>query len=345
MRIRRTVRSAYVLILVVIILISLFTLYNSFNAENDKFVKTNIYEYNNKFSYSYNVNVLDNNYITNDDMFGANAYITDLIDTVPIDMKYTYDASQSSDILYSYQIVGNLEVNYSKDGEEQKIWKKTDILVPMKEANISSNKIEVNENIDLNLREKIKTIKNFTQELSMQVNATYTVLLEISTITNILGQQVVNVYSPDVVFEIGSKTTSVKTNVEDTAKPQVVSKMINQSEEKVPVKTGIITGIIVVSAILLILILTKTQNSNIVRNEYKIELNRILKGCEEKIVEVKEKIDIDGQNLVSVKEFEEIIKVSEELFKPILYWNNDKEEESWFCVLGNNIAYRYILKR
>ena len=48
---------------------------------------------------------------------------------------------------------------------------------------------------------------------------------------------------------------------------------------------------------------------------------------------------------MDVREFDEILKVSEELFKPILYWNNDKEEESWFCVLGNNMVYRYILKR
>lgn len=101
----------------------------------------------------------------------------------------------------------------------------------------------------------------------------------------------------------------------------------------------------IIAGIGLIVLLIKTKNSNTIKNEYKMELNRILKGCEEKIVEVKEKIEVDGQNLVSVKEFEEIIKVSEELFKPILYWNNENEEESWFCVLGNNIVYRYVLKR
>lgn len=345
-RIRKSVRNAYILILIAIIIGSLFTLYTSFNAENNKkFVKTNIYEYNNKFAYSCDVNLLENNYITNDDMFGANAYVTDLISNVPINMTYAYDASQSSDITYTYQIVGNLEANYSKDGNDQKIWKKTDILVPAKEETVSSNKLEINENIDLDLKEKIQTVKNFAQELSMQVQATYTVLLEVSTRTMIHGQEVVNVYSPDVVFEIGSKTTTVKTNTEDTEKPQVVSKMVDQSGEKAQIKTGVITCVIIIASAVLALLLAKTKNSNTIKNEYKIELNRILKGCEEKIVEVKEKVEVDGQNLVSVKEFEEIIKVSEELFKPILYWNNESKEESWFCVLGNNIIYRYVLKR
>ena len=95
----------------------------------------------------------------------------------------------------------------------------------------------------------------------------------------------------------------------------------------------------------MIVLLVKTRNNNTVRNEYKIELNKILKGCDEKIVEVNSRIETSGQGLVDVREFDEVLKVSEELFKPILYWNNEKEEESWFCVLGNNMIYRYVLKR
>ena len=89
----------------------------------------------------------------------------------------------------------------------------------------------------------------------------------------------------------------------------------------------------------------KTENKNNVKNEYKVEFNKILRGCEEKLVESNSKIDVEGQNLVDVKEFSEVLKVSEELFKPILYWNNEADEETWFCVLGDNTVYRFVLKR
>lgn len=344
--IRKFARNTYILILVAIIVISLVTLYNSFNAENKSdFIKTNVYEYNNKFSYSYDVNMFENKYISKENIADGNAYITELIDVVPINMEYSYKANQNSDIIYSYQVTGKLEATYSKDGTEQKIWKKTEVLVPMKEQTASSDNIQINENLDLNLKEKIQMVKDFQQELSMQVETKYTILLEVVTRTRILGKEVVNVYSPDIVFEIGPKTTTIKSNTEKTERPQVVTRMVPKTEGSSQIRAGIATGTMVLSVVLLIVILFKTKNSNVVRNEYKVELNKILKGCEEKIVEVNSRVETDGNPVVDVKEFEEIIKVSEELFKPIIYWNNDREEESWFCVVGNNMVYRYILKR
>jgi len=326
-KIRKSFRSTYILILLLIIAVCLFALYNTFNSDNKKFVKTNIYEYNNKFSYSYDVNLVENDYITKDNISDGNAYITDLLDKVSLNMTYF------------------LEATYLKDGVEQKVWKKTDVLVPMKEQNSTGDSLEVNEILDVNLKEKIQEIKNFQAEVGMQVQTKYTVVMEMVTRTNVLGQEIINIYSPDVVFEIGSKTTTVTTNTENTEKPQVATKMINEQEEQSQVKNVVLTGVIVVAGVMLIVVLLKTKNSNTVRNEYKLELNRILKSCQEKIVVVKDKIKTEGQNVVNVNDFDEIIKVSEELFKPILYWNNEGDEESWFCVDGNNIIYRFILKR
>ncbi len=343
-KIRKSFRSTYILILLLIIAVCLFALYNTFNSDNKKFVKTNIYEYNNKFSYSYDVNLVENDYITKDNISDGNAYITDLLDKVSLNMTYLYNANKQSDVIYTYQVVGNLEATYLKDGIEQKVWKKTDVLVPMKEQNSTGDSLEVNEILDVNLKEKIQEIKNFQAEVGMQVQTKYTVVMEMVTRTNVLGQEIINIYSPDVVFEIGSKTTTVTTNTENTEKPQA-TKMINEQGEQSQVKNVVLTGVIVVAGVMLIVVLLKTKNSNTVRNEYKLELNRILKSCQEKIVVVKDKIKTEGQNVVNVNDFDEIIKVSEELFKPILYWNNEGDEESWFCVDGNNIIYRFILKR
>ena len=72
------------------------------------------------------------------------------------------------------------------------------------------------------------------------------------------------------------------------------------------------------------------------------ELNKILRICQEKIVKVRNKPTIKQENIVEVKDFGEIIKLSEELFRPILYWES-KEEEAWFIVMSNDIVYRFIL--
>ena len=45
------------------------------------------------------------------------------------------------------------------------------------------------------------------------------------------------------------------------------------------------------------------------------------------------------------KDFGEIFKVSEELFKPILYYNAIENEEAWFSVMSGKTSYRFVLKK
>ena len=345
-KIRKSVRNTYFIILLAIIVMSVAVLYNSFNSVNKKsYIKANIYEYNNKSAYTYDVNMIENDYIDKDNIGEENVFITDLMNNVDINMRYQYVANQSSDIKYSYQINGFLEATYTKDGQEQKVWRKTNVIVPMTEKSVTADNFEIEESINLNIKEQIDTIKAFQDELGMQVKAKYTVYLGVTSNTNVLGKDVTNVYSPDVVFEIGPKITTVSSNVEDSARPQVITKMVQESDEISLAKKTVATVTLAIAVIVIIVLLIITENSNTVRNEYKIELNKIIKGCEEKLVETNSRIDIEGQKLVNVREFEEVLKVSEELFKPILYWNNEDEEESWFCVLGDNTIYRFILKR
>ena len=345
-KIRKTLRRTYIIIFLAIAFLSLYFLYDSFNSENKKnMVKSNIYEYKNKYSYTYDVNMLENEYIEKDNIGEENVYITSLMDNANINMKYLYTANQSSDITYNYQIVGYLEAIYMKDDKEQKVWKESDIIVPARDLQVTSDTFEINEEFSINIKDKIQRIKDFQEELGMQVQTKYIVYLGVTTNTQIMGKTVTNVYSPDIIFDIGTKTTTVSTSVEETYKPEVVTRMVQESDDMVQIKKSIATITLIVSALGILFIIVKTANTNTVKNEYKVELNRIIKGCSEKLVEVNSRIDTEGQSIVDVKEFDEVLKVSEELFKPILYWNNEDEEETWFCVLGNNIVYRYILKR
>ena len=89
----------------------------------------------------------------------------------------------------------------------------------------------------------------------------------------------------------------------------------------------------------------KTYTRYNIKNDFKLELNRILKSCQDRIVVVKNKVELERENTVDVKDFGELIKLSEELFKPILYWISDDEKEANFSVVSNKINYRFILRK
>ena len=84
--------------------------------------------------------------------------------------------------------------------------------------------------------------------------------------------------------------------------------------------------------------------ANNITNEYRKELNKFLKLCQDKIVQVNTNPN-ENDNIIDVKDFEEIVKVSEELFKPILYYFDNENQEAIFCVITGKITYRFILKR
>ena len=91
------------------------------------------------------------------------------------------------------------------------------------------------------------------------------------------------------------------------------------------------------------IISVNTTNLNTVRNNYKLELNRILKSCEDKVVKLSKNVELKGKEVIEVNDFGELIKLSEELYKPILYWNSNLKEESDFFVITNNVIYKFVL--
>ena len=92
-------------------------------------------------------------------------------------------------------------------------------------------------------------------------------------------------------------------------------------------------------------VFTRFQTVNKIKNEFRTELNRIIKLCKEKLVQVDNLNDSSSQNIIFVKDFEEIYRISEEVFKPILYWISPKNNEAYFTVISDEMTYRYILKR
>lgn len=344
-RMRKSTKIIVTLISFALLIYSLVALMGNLLISSDVNNKKEIYSYTNKFKYDYKVNLIPNEY-TDTTILGMNenAYVTDLIDFIDLNINYSYVPDKTSNIDYTYSITSKLVGVYTSNGEEQNIWNKEYTLVEEKSFNkASQNKIDIKENIKLDLKEQNKLVKDFEQKMSMKLNAKYLVTLTVTTGTNIESEKISNKYTSTISIDLGSKTTCIKGDNNKEEK-QFATKDITTKKEanKLQIFTGIITLII---SILLFRKLSKTETAKLIRNEYRLELNKILRICQDKIVQVSKKMEISEANLIEVKDFGEIIKLSEELYKPILYWSSKEEEESWFCVVTNSVSYRYILKK
>lgn len=344
-KMRKSIRSFCLAVASIMFAISSVILFGSFLGRKTNKTKEEIYIYSNKFNYNYQVNLLPNKYIEEPSLgMDESAYVTDLIDNINLDLNYNYDSDRESAIKYTYSIRGILNGIYTRDGDEQKVWTKQYILKEAPENTVESQKVDIKENLTLDLKEQNKLVKDFEQEVGITVDATYNVILEVETNTEIEGETINNNYISTLSIDLGKKTTKIsgENNKQET---QYVSKEIEQQTEANST-SKVVSGILfVISIAMLYYIKSNTVVINKIRNEFRLELNRILRLCQDKIVQVSSNLDVDITNLIYVKDFGEIVKISEELFKPILYWNSPRDDEAWFTVMSNGVTYRYILKK
>lgn len=342
-RIRKSTKYIFIAIAIVLIITSLSDLFRKLSNENMGTETKQIYTYQNKFDYAYKVNLIPNEYITEiENSQGNIAYVTDLIQDMDIELNYQYKAQKESDLNYEYEIIGKTQAMYTKDGEEQKIIEQEEVLLEKQINTKNTDIIDINETLKLDLKDKNDLLNDFKQQMGMSITANYTVILKITVKTNIEEKDIVAEYTPTIIIDLADKTTKItgENNIEDT---QYVSKEY-KSQEQNPI-VFIIDIIAIAVSIYLLRIVSKAKVTNRIKNEFKYELNRILKLCQDKIVQVSTKPDGNRENIVHVKDFGEILKLSEELFKPILYYFDQEKEEAYFSVVSNGVIYRYVLRK
>lgn len=342
-RIRRSVRHIYFIIGILLLVVPSVHLASNFGQKNIVNTTKEIYSYTNNFLYNYTVNLKNNKYIS-DKALGKEyqAYVTDLIDNIDLDLNFNFKADKTSKLNYEYKVIGRLEGSYSKDGETQKVWQEEEIILDSKSDKVTSDKFNINEKIKLDLGTKNDLVKSFENQLKMSIDVKYNVVLEVKANT-IIEDEIVSCNEEKVVsIDLGEKTTQIKGD-DNKENSKYVTKEIEQEESTTT--ENVIYIVMFIIAILILRYVSKTQGTNRIKNEYKQEVNRILRLCQDKIVKLDTKLQYNEENVIKVKDFGEIVKLSEELFKPILYWEDKEHEEAHFMVMSNNVIYRFVLKK
>lgn len=343
-RIRKATKYIYIIIAIMLILISVYDLLKKTSAEENVGTKTEqVYSYTNNFSYDYNVNLIENKYIKNEDLEDKKiVYITDLIDNIDLNLNYNYNADKKETLSYEYEVIGKTQAVYTKNGDEQKVIDRDEILVEKTTETEDSDKVAILENIKLDLKEKNELITELKQKMGINVTAEYDVILNVTVKTKVQGKEINDSYKAVVKIDLAEKVTEVggDNNKSDT---EYIAAEIK--EAKGTSYTIILDIIGIIIALFILRYVSKTKVANTIKNEYKHELNKILKLCQDRIVMINSRPEVSEENITLVKDFGEIVKLSEELFKPILCFIDEKNEETWFSVVSNSVNYRYILRK
>jgi len=179
--------------------------------------------------------------------------------------------------------------------------------------------------------------------MGFSIDANYVVKLIVDIKTEVKGKEIVNRYVSSVTMDLAKKVTEIRGN-NNVEEENFIAKEYTDEGSINYIALVVYIVIIIVAVFMFISVIGK-ESTTVVKDRYRQELNRILKICQEKIVQASSNPIAENSNVIEVKDFSEMIKVSEELFKPILYWFCQETDEAQFCVISNNMVYRYILKK
>lgn len=341
-KLRKSLRTFYIILAISIIAFCSATIFNKTSKKETYDKKEVLLSYTNKLNTSYDVSLKDNDFMDEKTLPMGKTYVTNLIDKINMKFKFSYDASKYTKLTYSYSIVGVLNGAYAKNGIPQKVWEKEYVLLEKTENKTSNGKVTIQEEIPIDVNKYNEEIYNFEQTLGMAITANLSVRLKVNIDGKVGDTDIKDEYVSDIQIELGEQTTQITGKLQDETGDTLYSVSTSNKNNRVLIIINVIA--IIASCIWLKYILTNTTNMNTIRNNYKLELNRILKTCEDKIVKLSQAVDLEDKEIIEVNDFGELIKLSEELFKPILYWYSNDTEEAEFFVITNSVIYKYVLR-
>ena len=342
LRIRKSLRTFYILLCIAVIIICSMLIYGKI-VERNKVVKQEILSYSNKLDTNYAVNLKENPYILEKILPMGKVYVTDLIDSIDMNLNYEYTATEDAKIKYQYRIVGLLGAYYTSNGTEQKVWEKEYELKPMIESVTKGKEFKISELINIDLDTYNNEIESFEKEYGITLRSNLLIQLEVSMVSEVDSIKFDNNYFTNIQIGLGEKTTQVQGDLEEI-ESDTIKQEYTRIENGDIIAIILYIAVIVISAVCLRFVIFNTKSINVLKNLYKVELNRILKSCDEKIVKLNKKLDLEGKEIIEVKDFGELIKLSEELYKPVLYWEVSEKEEAEFFIIASNIIYRFRLE-
>lgn len=344
---RKRKLKIYSKLVIVLITFSIFFIFSlvliniSINIKNNHF--KSLLKYQSTSNINYNVYLKENNYFSMNVLPQNEQYIANMIDKVKPTFSYFFTSNNKFDYTYSYKIIGKLVANHDIDSNNsKKVWEKDYILLEEKTKNMkNSNNFSIRESIDVDFQKFSEYIQEFKKDYTLSISSDLEVYMIVNINGKISNKDVNKSSKMSLDIPLSEQSFNISTNYKKDDFGNI-NKNINNSKIK---NLYLITGLIVflISLLIIIIDIIKLYRYQKTHKKYSKELNKILSSYKDILVASKELIDLDEYKVIDLEIFEDMLDVEQELRIPIIYKEVKEEKETWFIIINNDQAWRYIL--
>ena len=330
-------------LLSLLILLGLLIAFIYFMSMTFSITKGETIKYHDKSTIDYKVYLKDNDFYENEYLDKNMAYVASLIDKININYNYTFEANENSNINYKYKIIATL---YIASMNNDKVFYKNDYELKSETSGEIVNKknYNIDEEISIDYSEYNTLANKFKSKYAVNTNSYLEVCLQVNEISKPNNSYGVN----------NTKVSSLKIPLsQQEINIGLDEKTINEEKQfmsdyqiQIVNKDYIYLDIILLILIVLFLIklIKKIAIMNKKVSKYDRYINRILRGYDRLIVNVKTQPKLEDYNVIKVESFEELIDVRDNTKEPIKYYVITEHLKSEFFITNNNDLYLYVVK-
>jgi len=297
-------------------------------------------------SVDYTVYLKDNDFYANKFLRkgdGVNNYIASLINTVNVD--FTYDNRFSDTINYDcdYKVDAKILVTDKYDNSKV-LYSKNEELIKSTKLSGKDTKFSINESIDIDYGKYNSYVSKFKESYGLDVDSNLVLTMNIShkgvynnkQISNKISTLTITIPLTKNTIDISINTNQLANNFEIPIDESIISNKI------VFIVGVVICSVSLLSLVLIFLLLDRKKN-----DIYRREIARLLKNYDRLIITSSQPNIDEGnyKNKVRVMTFEELLDVNELTNEPIIYYEVEPDQKSYFIILKQDTLYKLTISR
>jgi len=328
-----------VLITFIVVLITVTSLLLSKEIKKPRFKEENatLYSYTNKSMVNYEVFMLPNMLYDSEKIEEGKMYVSKYINQITSAFSYEFSGEEKTKLIGDYQIIGQMQ-GFVLDGEEEQIvWTKDVITLPSKSFDIEDNNILLKEDISINFQHYDNFIKLFVEESKISTNTRLTITMNVNLFSDTDKGNISETLSSSLVIPLNESYFAIeKKGIGEDTKTLEGMKTV-----EVPLNKRIVATYSVILLCLIISLLYLVRSTDTVEQDVLLkELNKIFKSHGSRLVALSNHIESSNDNLYEVNSMEDLVKIADEIEKPILYkYCTDIKSISRFYVLDTLSTY------
>ena len=286
---------------------------------------------------------LKNNDFYSDKYLGKGMqYIASLINSINVDFTYNNRYSDTVDYEYEYEVNAKILVTDKYDSSKV-LYTKDEVLVqPVKKSGRDAV-FSIGENLDIDYEKYNSYVSAFKETYALDVDSNLIITMKIHYNSKYNEKQISNKESNlNISVPLTKNTIDIK--IDSNKLQNNIDIPIDESfiENKIIFYLGaIVSSVSVITFIILYLFVGKKNDI------YSREIKRILKNYDRLIVTSSQpNIDENNyKNKVTVTTIEELIDVNELTGEPIIYYEVEPGEKSYFIILKQDTLYKLTVTK